>query len=126
MPENKKNEMAGYTEELAKKVEEKNMELRGVYAVNGESYRRFASAYAAAKKFALLNDGGISGISMEPDAEFASISIEAPSVELYREGMELFGELLELVDAVDVSGVRGEYLKLKVGVKGLWEAAAIE
>ena len=121
MNENRKDEM-NYAAELAAKVEEKHMELDGACVLNIRSYQKFIKVYDLLKKLALLNDGGVASLSMEHDAEYAEISIEVPSIDLYKDGLHQFCGLLELVDLLDITNTGNDSVLIKTGIKDLWEA----
>jgi len=117
----KTNEM-NYAAELAAKIEEKNMELSEVSVVNIEAYGRFIKIYDLLKKLALLNDGGVSEVKMEHTDEKAWISIEIPGMDLYKDGLKLFCELLELADHIDVRVCGEDMVIFTASVNNLWEA----
>lgn len=118
------NNEINYGTELSIKVEEKNMELSGICVLNIHNYRRLIKSYDLLKKLALLNDGGVVSVSIEHNAEYAEVDIEVPSIELYKEGLEQFCELLGLVDLINVSNTGNDSVLIKVGVSGLWEAVS--
>jgi len=106
---------------VAAKIKTVAKEYDGRYALNDEAYRCVLSAYKKLRKIALMNDGDIKSIDIKA-AEAAKITAEVPEADLYREGLDLFSELLAIVDSFDVSASENEGLIIEIGVTGLWKA----
>lgn len=96
-------------------------EYKGKYTLNDEAYNRFLNAYKRFIKFALQNDGGFKSIDVY-GVDKAKIVAKVPSVDLFRDGLDMFLELLTMIDSIDVSVSKDDDLIIEIGVEGLWKA----
>ncbi len=106
---------------VAAKIKATVTEYEGKYVLDDEVYKRVLGTYKMFRKFALQNDGGIKNVDVR-GADKAKIVAEVPAVDLFRDGLVLFTELLAMVDFIDVSASRDGGLIIKVCVAGLWKA----
>lgn len=106
---------------VATKIEAVAAEYEGKYTMNNEVYKRLLSTYKKFRKFALQNDGGIKSTDIY-GVDKVKIVAEVPAVDLFREGLDLFSELLAMVDSIDVSASKSGDLIIEVSVAGLWKA----
>lgn len=106
---------------VAAKIEAVAAEYEGKYAMNNEVYKRVLNTYKKFRKFALQNDGGIKNTDV-CGVDKVKIMAEVPAVDLFREGLDLFSELLAMVDSIDVSASKSGDLIIEVSVAGLWKA----
>ncbi len=121
MPERNFKVTVDITAPVTAKIEVVAAEYAGKYALNEEVYKRVMNIYKKFRKFALQNDGGIKTTDV-CEMDKVKIVAEVPSVDLFREGLDLFSELLALADSVDVFASKDGYLIIEVGVEGLWKA----
>lgn len=106
---------------VAAKIKATATEYEGKYVLSDEVYKRVLDTYKMFRKFALQNDGGIKNIDVS-GIDNVKIVAEVPAVDLFREGLTLFSELLAAVDFIDVSTSESGDLVIEVGVAGLWRA----
>ncbi len=106
---------------LAAKIEAAATEYSGKYLLDGDVCKRVLIVYHKFRKFVHQNDGGIKSTDVV-NTEMSVLAAELPSVDLYREGLELFSDLLGMVDMFDVSTTKNGDLSIKIGVAGLWKA----
>jgi len=89
-------------------------------AVNEDVYTNSLNVYRKFRKVALQNDGGIRLADVVSDT--VKIVAEVPNIDLFREGLTLFSELLTMVDSIDISTTKDGDLSIEVGVANLWKA----
>lgn len=106
---------------VAAKIEAVAAEYNGKYVLNDEVYDHVLNVYRKFRKFVVQNDGGIKNIDVH-SVDNVKIVAEVPDVDLYREGLDLFSELLAMVDSMDVSVSKSGDLIIEVSVAGLWKA----
>ena len=106
---------------VATKIEAVAAEYKGKYVMNNEVCKRVLNTYKKFRKFALQNDGGIKNTDVY-GVDKVKIVAEVPAVDLFREGLDLFSELLAMVDSIDVSASKSGDLIIEVSVAGLWKA----
>ena len=106
---------------VAAKIEAVAAEYNGKYVLNDEVYDHVLNVYRKFRKFVVQNDGGIKNIDVH-SVDKVKIVAEVPDVDLYREGLDLFSELLAMVDSMDVSVSKSGDLIIEVSVAGLWKA----
>jgi len=114
--------MSENTKTIDDKVKEISSKTDGIYVLDIDNYKRLCIVYSELRKFSLQNDGGIADIQMEPTTEFAKISVVVPTVDLYRDGLEQFINLLSMIDALDVSTTEDGFLMIGAAVSGVWKA----
>lgn len=120
MSDKNNSTVAGIIAPLIAKIEEATYEKNNQYKLDDDSYNRILDVYQKIRKFALQNDGGIKNIDITSDT--VKIVTEVPSVDLFREGLNLFSELLTMVDSIDVSANKNGYLFVEIGVSIIWRA----
>lgn len=103
------------------KIEAVAMQYEGKYALNEDVYKRVLKVYKKFRKFALQNDGGVKSTDVH-GTDKVKIVAEVPAVDLFREGLDLFTEMLAMVDSIDVSASKDGDLIIEVSVAGLWKA----
>lgn len=106
---------------VAAKIEAAATQYEGKYTLNEDVYKCVLKAYKKFRKFALQNDGGIKSTDVY-GTDKVKIVAEVPVVDLFREGLDLFTELLAMVDSIDVSASKSGDLIIEVSVAGLWKA----
>lgn len=106
---------------LVAKIEAVATEYSGKYLLDGDVCKRVLTVYDKFRKFVHQNDGGIKSTDII-NPKWSVFVAELPSVDLYRDGLDLFSELLGMVDMFDVSTAKSGDLSIKVGVSGLWKA----
>lgn len=88
--------------------------------VNEEIYKNSLSVYRKFRKVVLQNDGDIKATDIIDGS--VKIVAEVPMMDLYREGLGLFSELLTMVDSIDISTAKNGDLTIEVIVANLWKA----
>lgn len=106
---------------VATKIEAVAAEYEGKYIMDNEVCKRVLNTYKKFRKFALQNDGGIKSTDVY-GVDKVKIVAEVPAVDLFRDGLDLFSELLAIVDSIDVSASKSGDLIIEVSVAGLWKA----
>ena len=106
---------------VAAKIEAVAAQYEGKYTLDEDVYKCVLKVYKKFRKFALQNEGGIKSTDV-CGADKVKIVAEVPAVDLFREGLDLFTELLAMVDSIDVSVSKDGDLIIEVGVAGLWKA----
>ena len=106
---------------VAAKIEAAAAEYDGKYVLDNAVYRRVLDTYKKFRKFALRNDGGIKSADVI-GVDKVKIVAEVPAVDLFREGLEVFSELLAMVDSIDISASKSGDLIIEVSVAKLWKA----
>lgn len=106
---------------LVAKIEAVATEYSGKYLLDGDVCKRVLTVYDKFRKFVHQNDGSIKSTDII-NPKWSVFVAELPSVDLYRDGLDLFSELLGMVDMFDVSTAKSGDLSIKVGVSGLWKA----
>lgn len=105
---------------VAAAVEAKAKKLEGKFEVDNDAYNRVLSAYKILKKFATQNDGSPKFVDTS-STEAVKLIVEVPDVDLYRDRLKSFCELLSMVDSFDVS-VSDDLLRIEVCIAGVWKA----
>lgn len=89
-------------------------------AVNEDVYKNSLGVYRKFRKIVLQNGGDIKTTGVLDDT--VKIVAEVPDMDLFREGLTLFSELLTMVDSIDISTTKDGDLSIEVGVANLWKA----
>jgi len=89
-------------------------------AVNEDVYKNSLSVYRKFRKIILQNGGDIKTAGVLDHT--VNIAAEVPDMDLFREGLTLFSELLTMVDSIDISTTKDGDLSIEVGVANLWKA----
>lgn len=121
MPEKKFTVTVDIAAPIATRIEDAAAEYEGKYILDECVYKRFLSVYRKFRKFALQNDGGIENTDVY-GVDKVKIASKVPAVDLFREGLDLFSELLTMVDSIDISTSDSGDLVIEVGVAGFWKA----
>lgn len=121
MAEKSINVVVDISAPLMAKIEAAATEYSGKYLLDGDVCKRVLTVYDKFRKFVHQNDGGIKSTDVI-NTKMSVFVAELPSVDLYREGLELFSDLLGIVDMFDVSTTKDGDLSIKIGVTGLWKA----
>lgn len=106
---------------VAAKIESVATEYKDKYVLDEMIYGKVLDVYRKFKKFTVQNDGGIKNMDIR-NVSVVRFSAEVPSVDLFREGLDLFSSLLTMVDSIDVSTSKDGDLAIDVCVAGLWKA----
>lgn len=106
---------------VAAKIKATATEYEGKYVLDDEVYKRALNTYKMFRKFAIQNDGGIKNVDVG-GTDKVKIVAEVSAVDLFRDRLVLFSELLAMVDFIDVFASRDGGLIIEVGVAGLWKA----
>ena len=106
---------------VAEKIESVATEYKDKYVLDEMIYGKVLDVYRKFKKFTVQNDGGIKNMDIR-NVSVVRFSAEVPSVDLFREGLDLFSSLLTMVDSIDVSTSKDGDLAIDVCVAGLWKA----
>ena len=88
--------------------------------VNEAVYKNALAVYRKFRKVVLQNDGDIKSMGVVDGT--VKIVAEVPTMDLFREGLILFSELLTMVDSIDISTAKSGDLTIEVGVTNLWKA----
>lgn len=121
MPEKNFSPSIDVAAPIAEKIEAVAAAYRGRYALNKDVYNRILYVYKMLRKIALQNDGGIKDVKVDT-VDRTIITVEVPSMDLFREELAAFSELLGMINSLDVSASSGELLSISVGITGLWKA----
>ena len=111
-----------YARELALQIEEQRMLADGKYVMNEHNMEKFGKVYDFFCALADDDGGKVRGFDIRPEYLYAEISIEVSSVDLHRDEMKQFLEVLQYVDVLDIKATTSDGLLICANVKNLWEA----
>lgn len=123
MSETKKCESFVCSHELAAQIEEKCSAYCGKYVVNERNMGRFGLVYDFFSRLASDNDGEIVRLNIDPESINASVEIDVPPLDLYRDGLNEFVDVLQHVDALDISQSDSDGVIIGATVNQTWEVA---
>lgn len=106
---------------IRKETENAAAERSKAYVLDVNICKKVLAVYDNFRAFIHQNGGGIvlADVNDKKGAVFVG---EVPDVDLYREGLERFCELLGMIDTFDVSVTESGSLSIGVSVLGLWKA----
>lgn len=117
-----KNETFECANELADQIHEKRIEFDGKYAVNESNMEKFCKVYDVFYDIADDNGGEVLHIDIHPETIHANVSIEVPLLDLHRDLMKRFVDILEYVDLLEITPTASDSIIIGVNVKEVWEA----
>ena len=126
MSEKNKKGASELTKDLELKVEEEKRAFDGAYILNPENYQRFVKVYAYFLDLAESNEGTVSRLDIKPTSIRAGISIEVPIVELLRDSIREFTDILSDVDVFNVTAGASDSLLIDASVNDVWKAVSKE
>lgn len=115
-----------FVKDLALKVEENKKKFEGMYVVNPENYQRFVDVYTYFRIFAEENDGELKHLDIDPASIHADVSIDVPMVDLSKDSLRGFADILSKVDAFDITTTESDSLLIDAGVNYVWKAVPKE
>lgn len=109
--------------DLAIQIEEKFSAYGGKYTVNEHSMEKFGQVYDFFNNLADNNDGDITCLDIQPESVNARIEIEVPPLDLYRDWMKKFVEILQYMDVLDIKPSEFDGIMIGATVNDVWEVA---
>lgn len=122
MPGNNEKETFEFVRDLALKVEEKKKKFEGAYIVAPENYQRFVEVYTYFRIFAEKNDGKLSHLDIAPTSVHADVSIDVPIVDLSKDSLKEFADVLSKVDVFGITPTTSDSLLIDASVNYVWKA----
>lgn len=117
----KQQELMEYVKELGLQIEKKKLESPEAYELDEENYKKFADVYAYFNRFAKENDGKVKYMDLRSNSIHADVSIEVPLVDLYRDGLAEFTEILAKADVFGVTPTANGELRIDASVNNVWK-----
>lgn len=122
MPGNNEKETFEFVKDLALKVEEKRKKFEGTYIINPENYQRFVEVYTYFRVFAEENDGKLKHLDIAPASIHADVSIDVPIVDLTKDSLSGFTDILSKVDVFGITPTTSDSLLIDASVNYVWKA----
>lgn len=108
--------------EVALRIEEKCAEVNGKYVVNEHNLESLCKVYDFFRSVSDEEDGKIEILDIRPESGCVIVSVEVSSVDLHRDGMANFVDILQYVNTIDIASTKPDGIVIRVGVKDVWEA----
>jgi len=109
--------------ELALQIEEKCAEFDGKYVLNHANMEKFSKVYDFFYAIADEDGGEVRCFDVHPESERANVSIEVSLVDLYKDTLNDFVDILQYVDVLEIKPTTDDGLQIDAGVNGVWEVA---
>ncbi len=122
MPGNNEKETLEFVKDLALKVEEKKRKFEGTYIMNPENYQRFVEVYTYFRIFADENEGKLTHLDIAPTSIHADVSIDVPIVDLFKDSLKGFTDILSKVDVFGITPTASDSLLIDASVNYVWKA----
>ena len=121
MSEMKERELYERAQELALQIEEKRIEFGGEYSVNEHNMDKFRKIYDFFRGLVDNEGGEVRCLDIHPESACASISIETSLIDLHKDAMKQFVDILQYMDVFEVKPTTSDSLLISAGVNHLWE-----
>ena len=102
-------------------VEVAAAKYEGKYVLDVNAYQRVLDLYQNFNDLVDQNDGKIQTIRVD-DLEAVRFTALVPSMDLFRESLSAFLEMLTMISSIDISGYNEDYLSVEIGTAGIWKA----
>lgn len=89
--------------------------MKDGFTVDGEAWNLVSDVHQAFRKIVSFNNGDIKTVGVHADV--VKIAAEIPNMDLFRDRLDAFMELLEIVDSFDVTATNADTLIVEIGVK---------
>lgn len=122
MPGNNEKETLEFVRDLALKVEEKRKKFEGTYIMNPDNYKRFVEVYTYFRIFAEENEGKLKHLDIAPESIHADVSVEVPIVDLFKDSLHGFVDILSKVDVFGITPTTTDSLLIDASVNYVWKA----
>lgn len=123
---NGERETFEFVKDLALKVEENKKKFEGMYVVDPEKYQRFVEVYTYFRIFAEENDGKLKHLDIAPTSIHADVSIDVPIVDLFKDSLLGFTDILSKVDVFGITPTASDSLLIDASVNYVWKAVPKE
>ena len=107
--------------ELAHRIEAECAKFKGKYEASVTKLEQLDKVYGFLCYLVKCEDGEIKCLDVNPESNCASIAIEVPLVDLHKDEMKQFIDILQYVDTFDVKTTVDEALLISVGISNVWE-----
>lgn len=122
MSEMNERKVVECAQELATQIENGRTEFGGKYVVNEHNMKKFSKVYDFFRQIADEDGGEVRCFDVHPESVSASVSIEISLLDLYRDSLKQFVDILQYIDVFEASPTDdSDGILITVSVTNVWE-----
>jgi len=114
---------SGSARELDLQIERNRIEFEGKYVTNEQNMGKFVKVYNFFRWLADENGGEVIDYDVHPKSIQAKVSIDVPLIDIHKDGMKRFIDILQYVDVFKVAAAEQDNLMIHASVNNVWEIA---
>ena len=109
-----------YVKNLAFAIEKSKANYDGVYFLNEEQFNKFQKVQEICLNLAKANNGKVVYCDATPNNIHGGISVKLPLLDLYKNKLQEFRDILDLVDVFAVDPRVDDSIQLDFSISNVW------